>query len=115
MIYINDYRSLNSLIGNKFPAPFDFRSVLTPFVGRTITVFVDIGGTSHSSFTGTLIDVLSDSIKLVSKLPLKPNLNIHNNGIRFNRSRYCKAQGSRLGTNTYILINHITALAYRSK
>ena len=79
-----------------------------PLIGKTIIVFVDGGGMSGGGFTGILIEVLSDSIKLITKLPTAPNMRCHR-GTGF-RSRNRKQSG--LGTYTEILLNHVTAFTY---
>lgn len=104
MIYIKDYGSLNDLVYNSNNSKNVIQLKFIPLIGRTITVFVDGGSISGCGFTGVLINVLSDSIKLVTKLPIPPN----NPNISCNRN----FQNDSFGTKTMIMLNHITALAY---
>jgi len=73
-------------------------------IGKPITVFVNGGGVSGSGFTGVLIEVLFDSIKLITAMPSAPNT--HKN--RFCKKKHC----SNFGTCTTIMLNHITAITY---
>ena len=116
MIYIRDYRSLNSLINNNNNSSNSqnvMQSELMSLIGRIITVFVDSGSISGGSFTGILIEVLSDSIKLVARPP--SNSNISNSRAGYNISYSRKIQSSIFSTKIVILIKHITALAYNNK
>jgi len=111
LIYIKDYRSLNSLVFQ--PQQSTIQMKLTTLIGKIITVFVDSGGASGNGFTGVLIEVLNDSIKLVTKLPEMTRCNSNRSGNVFNQSCNRQHECSKLGTNTIIIINHITAFTYR--
>jgi hypothetical protein len=104
LIYVKNYQALNSLISENQQKVISYRSQLQSFIGKPITVFVDSGGASGRGFTGILIEVLSDSIKLVTSSPSAPG----------NRSGYpCKKkQHSRFGTCTTIVLEHVTAITY---
>lgn len=94
MIYIKNYRMIPS---PEDAPPNALQTELTGLIGRKIAVYPDNGG----CVTGILMEVLSDSIKLITKLPSTPGRNM-------------RGACSQTGTNTYISINHITAIVYQS-
>ena len=104
MIYIKDYNTLNSLVSLSSNHQSMLQSELSPLVGRTVTVFVKSGGASGNGFTGILIEISSEHIKLITEIPSTPRKNMPACG----RNR----QYSRLGTNAVILINEIVAITY---
>jgi hypothetical protein len=84
---------------------------LIELIGKQVIVFVSGGGASGRGFSGVLIEVLSDRIKLITKLPPPPiNKHISKNFFSISRSGNTKHRG--LGTNTVIMIEHITAITY---
>lgn len=96
MIYIKDYRLVQAPVHHEQNA---IRSILASLIGRNITVFVDNGNACGGRFTGILIEVLSDHIKLVTRSPQMPRSKTHN---LHNKS----------GANSFISFNHITAFFY---
>ena len=117
MIYIKDYRSLNSLVGNHnehLSSRNNIRESFMPLIGRAITVFVDGGSICGGSFNGILTDVLSDGIQLTA-IPFG-NFNRRgcNSGFRPNMSRKRKESCGVHRTKILILFSHITAFAYYS-
>lgn len=99
MLYIKDYRSIRAFEKHdpESHPPNVMQIELIGLIGKNISVFVDSGG----CMTGILIEVLPDSIKLITRLPQISRCNAHN---------AC----SRPGTNTYISLNHIAAVVYQS-
>lgn len=101
MIHVKDYQTLDTLVKTDFSP---FRLQLQPLVGKQITVFVDSGDAGHNHFTGILIEVSSDHIRLITSPPPKArNRTCHS----------CSSMGrSCATTNVHIMINHIDAIAY---
>ena len=102
MIYIKDYRSLNSLVNNLSSRP-DITPQLRELIGKTITVYTDSGGVSGCGFTGVLTEVLSGSIKLLTGFP--PGT-FDGKGHGRMRMSGCPC------SYTVIAIGHIAAIAY---
>jgi hypothetical protein len=102
LIYIKDYHSLNSLVAQHSSSTI--QPVLDSLRGKTVTVFIEGGGASGNGFTGILIEVFSDRVTLITKLP---NCNMHN--CRNGGNRSC---GNLLGTRTVIMIDAICAVIY---
>lgn len=77
-------------------------------VGRVVTVFTQSGGASGCGFTGLLVQVNCDCIKLVTELPCAPSqpfgLNINNQNFRKN-----KCCGNEFGTTCVVPINSIAS------
>lgn len=94
MIYIKDYRSLGSYAGREENS---FERQLASLVGRPVTIFVEGG----KSFTGVLIEVLDDRVRLVTSLPSAP----------LPRGCPCGKKCSRFGSATTVLIRSITAVS----
>jgi len=104
LIYIKNYQALNDLVAKKQNDNYIYPLELSDMIGKPITVFVNGGGASGSGFTGILIEVLCDSIKLITAMPSAPT--IHKN--RSCKKKHC----SNFGTCTTIMLNHITAITY---
>lgn len=94
MIYVKDYQTLGV-----FPDSGTFRDHLAALVGSTVIIFVEGG----HSFTGLLLEVLSDRVRLMTSPPSGP----HNTA----RCRSCKSQTCRFGSCATILIRAITAVS----
>jgi hypothetical protein len=111
LIFIKDYRALNSLLFSDQNNDLLYYSQLPSLIGKPITVFVDGEGVSGKGFTGILIDVLSDRIKLITSIPSAPMCKKNNNN---NKCHHCCKKKSRcnFGTNTIIMIEHIIAITY---
>ena len=106
MIFINDYRRPNLLDFAEQNSCYINELQLMSLKGKMIIVFVDSGGVSGNGFTGILVDVLSDRIRLLTSLPSAPR---NNNSYR----HFCeKCSQSSFGTYTIIMIKHITAITY---
>jgi hypothetical protein len=100
MIYVRDYSNI------KPPLPYEqLIKRLSDHIGSCITVFTDSGGRSGCGFTGILIEVSSDSLRLITKLPAAPARNTGNTG----QSRRYECG---FGTSTVIMLSHITAFSY---
>ena len=115
MIYIKDYRSLNSLVKNhnKHLNPQNnIRANFLPLIGSAITVFTDGGSICGSSFSGVLTGVLSDSIQLTTIPFGNFNRRVCNSGFRPNMSRKRKGPCGLYCTKILIMISHITAFSY---
>lgn len=115
MIYIKDYRSLNTLVGNyneHLSLPNNIKASFMPLMGRAITVFVEGGNICGSSFSGILTGVLSDSI-LLTAIPFE-NFNCRVSRIRSNMSNGRKGLCGVHCTKILIVFSHITAFAYYS-
>lgn len=93
MIYIKNYQTISS---PEEPSPDGLQTELISLIDRTISVHTDNGG----CVTGVLMEVLSDSIKLITKLPPVPRQTM----------RGCSSPG----VNTYVSLQHITAIVYQS-
>jgi hypothetical protein len=104
LIYIKNYQALSELVAENQKKSRSYRSQLPTFIGKLITVFVDSGGASGSGFTGILVEILSDSIKLITAIPSVPPIR---------KNCHCKKNhSSQLGTSTTIMLEHITAITY---
>lgn len=102
LIYIKNYQALNSLVNHN--NSFSYWHQLPALIGKPITVFVDSGGISGGGFTGILIEVLSDSIKLITDIPSAPNIQ--------KNCSHKKRRNNKFGTYTTIMLDHITAINY---
>ncbi|MFL0266660.1 hypothetical protein [Candidatus Clostridium radicumherbarum] len=51
-----------------------FRESLIKFIGQTITIFTTSGGISGHGFTGVLLQVSTDQIKLLIKMQSAPQI-----------------------------------------
>lgn len=98
MIFIDNYNNLKSLVSQNINACTSINSELTALIGKHITVYVDSGGTSGNGFSGILIEVLFDRIRLIASIPSKPSN-------QFGNKNRCE----KLGTLCVIMLNHITA------
>lgn len=94
MLYIKDYRFVHA---PENPPLSALQAEFSSIIGKTVTVYVDTGG----CVTGILMEVLPDSIKLITRLSKMQNRNVRNT---------C----GHPGTNTYISLNHICAVVYQS-
>jgi len=91
-------------------------------IGRIVRVFTETGGLAGIGFTGVLIEVNDDFIKLITELPSAPS---HPFGVHKKKSRGCFCGGdcfggdcfgggcdhSRFGTITVIACDQITAFS----
>lgn len=102
MIYVKNYQALNELVNQN--SRNSCWNQLPALIGTPITVFVDSGGVSGKGFTGVLIEVLSDSIKLITSMPSAPNMRTKNS--------HKKRQPCKFGACTTIMLEHITAINY---
>ena len=89
---------LNSLISSETS---EIIQNLPMLIGRNLAVFVDSGGVSGNSFTGTLIEVQPLCIKLITSFPKA--------SCKHCNRKICR---SSVGTCTVIFTNHITAITY---
>jgi len=110
LIFIKNYRAINSLLYSDQNDDVLYKSQLSSLTGKLITVFVDGGGESGKGFTGILIEVLSDRIKLITGLPSAPVCKKSSNQPKCNHCQ--KKINCNFGINTIIMIDHITAITY---
>ena len=85
---------------------------LLPLLDNVITVFVDSGGISGNGFTGLLIDVSADSIRLITQVPSAPEIGQLRQRIILHKSSRKQKQASKFGAYTLIFLEHITAITY---
>ncbi|WP_312693078.1 hypothetical protein [Caproiciproducens sp.] len=89
----------------------DIFDVFQANIGRVVTVFTKSGGASGCGFTGLLVKVDCDFIKLVTELPCAPS---HPFGLGFgNRStgrNHCC--GNEFGTTVVIPIDAIVSFVF---
>ena len=111
MIYIKNYRTLNSFIPMSQNENMSDKLQLLSLIGKTVIIFVDSGGKSGKGFTGLLTEVFSDRIKLITKMPSAPVYNKNRNNCN---CYYCRRRRrhSNFGINTVIMTAHITAIVY---
>ena len=103
MIYIKDYRNLNGIAVNS--QSYAFRSFLQESLGKTVTVYTTSGGASGRGFTGLLIDVFSDSLRILSN-PSYSSQSFSKTGKKGKNEK-----GFPLGRQTVIRIEHIVAIS----
>lgn len=78
-VYINKDRSceINNIKGNKvYLGDETFTQSLLKYIGQTITIYITGGGDSGSGFTGVLLDVKKDYIKILSKAMSPPAISL---------------------------------------
>lgn len=111
MIYIKDYNSLNSLVNSTQNSNTTANFNLDILIGKPIKIFVNGGGASGKGFTGILVEVLPDRIKIATKLPSPPmhKQNIKNHS---SKNKSCNTKYDEFGTYSVIMLEHITAIAY---
>ncbi|WP_432432691.1 hypothetical protein [Clostridium swellfunianum] len=85
-----------------------FIQSLIKYIGQTITIYTVSGGESGSGFTGVLLDVKKDYIKILSKLASAPEIYADNS------SSMVDEAGVSLGTITDIPLNKIAAFVHNT-
>lgn len=83
-----------------------FRESLLKFIGQTITIFTTSGGISRYGFTGVLIQVSLDQIKLLTEIQTAPQISFKES------SSNEKEDEITLGTAVNIPINKIAAFIH---
>lgn len=102
LIYVKNYQELNELVNQN--STLSFRRQLSDLIGKPVTVFVDSGGASGNGFTGVLIEVFADRIKLITSL---------SRCAKCTAGFPCPSKGcDAFGTGTTVMLNHITAINY---
>ncbi len=99
MLYIKDYQSLNEQVNHQVRrenAHTAYLQLLQSLIEKKITVFVENG--THP-FTGLLIEVTPSRLRLMTSMPGAP-------------SRGGCGQSGRFGTETHIVLQHVTAILY---
>jgi len=79
-------------------------------VGRVVTVFTQSGGATGCGFTGLLVSVNCEFLKLITKFPTAPThpfgMNIGHNNLNCNRGR------EELGTAIIIPLSKIVSVVF---
>jgi ABC-type sulfate transport system substrate-binding protein len=83
-----------------------FKESLIKFIGQTITIYTTSGGLSGHGFTGVLLQVSADQIKLLTKLESAPIVSFKDT---FSHEEEDEAS---LGSITNIPINKIAAFTH---
>lgn len=99
----------------------NFANHLAKFTGQTVTIFTTSGGISGSGFTGVLMSVNSDFIRLLTKIGSAPPCSISNPSSNFsnNNSHYysnsCNNNGNySKGSLVDIPISSIVSFVHNS-
>lgn len=61
---------------------------LSRFIGQTVTIFTTSGGASGSGFTGVLIDIDCDNVKILNHVGAAPACPLGSNCCRYGNSGY---------------------------
>lgn len=102
MLYIKDYRSLSELVNppvRRENARTAYLQLLQSLTEKKITVYVENG--THP-FTGLLLEVTPARLRLMTSTPAAPQPS--------GNSR--SGQSGRFGTETHIVLEHVTAILY---
>lgn len=81
-----------------------FRESLLKFMGQTITIYTVSGGISGQGFTGVLLKITNDHIKLLTKPESPPVISFECNNL--------EEDNLSLGTITNIPLNKIAAFIH---
>ena len=112
----------------------DFEHELRRYIGETITIFTTSGGESGSGFTGVILNVNRNVVKLITQIgtgPARPfgnNFGDYDRGYdrghqqfsergfneRGNNDRGCNDRGFRVGSVVEIPIHRITAFVHNA-
>lgn len=100
-IYLNDECFIQSLVR---------------YIGQTITIYIVAGGDSGSGFTGVLLDVKKDYIKILSKIASPPSCFLGNecNDYKSDETIIKDYNNITLGAITNIPINKIAAFVHNT-
>lgn len=88
----------------------NFIQSLIKYIGQTITIYTVSGGESGSGFTGVLLDVKNDYIKILSKIASPPDFIYDTDEKEINENN----EALSLGTMTNIPINKIAAFVHNT-
>ncbi|MCM8710672.1 hypothetical protein M2651_06480 [Clostridium sp. SYSU_GA19001] len=110
------YRFSSKIKNNKLYLNDDsFILCLTRYIGQTITIFTISGGESGSGFTGVLIEVNKDYIKILIRAASPPSCTLGNCCITEKQEKVFDENNCEkltLGTMTSIPINKIAAFVH---
>jgi hypothetical protein len=100
-IYLNDECFIQSLVN---------------YIGQTITIYIVAGGEAGSGFTGVLLDVKKDYIKILTKIASPPNCFPGNecNDCESDETIIKDNNNITLGSITNIPINKIAAFVHNT-
>jgi hypothetical protein len=100
---------------NKYFKNEGFIKNLLRYIGQTITVITSSGGVAGSGFTGVLLSVSKDHIRLITEFSSKPELNINklskDKGLNNNNFKN-GIKAKSLGSITEIPMNKIVAFIH---
>jgi hypothetical protein len=88
----------------------NFIQSLIKYIGQTITIYTVSGGESGSGFTGVLLDVKNDYIKILSEIASPPDFISDTDEKEINQNN----EALSLGTITNIPINKIAAFVHNT-
>lgn len=97
-----------------------FASHLAKFTGQTVTIFTTSGGISGSGFTGVLMSVNSDFIRLLTKIGSAPSCSISSSCSNFSdndlnrHSNSCNSKNYNRGSVVDIPISSIVSFVHNS-
>lgn len=99
---------------------------LSRYIGETVTIFITSGGESGLGFTGVILSVNSDYVRLVTRIGPAPSCPLGNSCICINNSnkledeviqsenKNCNIISNTLGSITDIPINKIAAFTHNT-
>lgn len=102
----------------------DFEEEIARYIGETVTIFTTSGGESGIGFTGVVLSVNKNFVRLITRIgtgpgcPLGSACNDHedHNNRGYDNDRGCDNhnRGFRVGSVTDIPINRITAFVHNA-
>lgn len=115
-VYINSgstHEVKGNIIGTKIYLSDDtFVQSLIKYIGQTVTIYTASGGDSGSGFTGVILDVKKDYIKVLSSVGSPPEFSFGNSDVKEELSE--GKDMTSLGTITNIPINKIAAFVHNT-
>lgn len=115
-VYINsnsNYKIKENIKGTKVYLSDDtFIQSLIKYIGQTITIYTSSGGESGSGFTGVLLDVKKDYIKILSRIGSPPNCS--SGSISEEESKKNNCEDACLGAITDIPLSKIAAFVHNT-
>lgn len=92
----------------------DIEDILENNIGRVVTIFTRSGGRSGSGFTGLLVSVDDDIVRLITSIPSAPHNVFRNrcNDEDFDFGFSDRCHRSRFGTTIVIPIRQIVSVVF---
>jgi hypothetical protein len=93
----------------------NFRNSLIKYIGQTITIYTVSGGASGSGFTGILLEVCKDHIKILTGIASAPDCSLGNSCIpKENNIITRPSKDISLGTMTEVPLDKIAAFIHNT-